>query len=164
MTGHIAQASPAARNTEITRFPTRPEGERTLTGMVMQYATQVERYRPGQIRNRVDTYRHALWVGSKELDTRSPTWHQYASCVIGEYVQDVDGEPLGGDTPEGKARAGRLLRRLIATNGALNALRYVAEAIERGAGLGDGHEDDVLAVLKYAAAIARGERRDHAGF
>lgn len=164
MTGHTTPASPATNHTHIERFPTRPNGERTLTGMVMQYATQTDHYRPGQIRNRVDTYRHVLWVGSKELDTRTPTWHQYASCVISEYVVDVDGEPLGGDSPEGKARAGRLLRRLIATNGALNALRFVAEALERGAGIGDGHEDDVLAVLKYAAAVARGERRDHAGF
>jgi hypothetical protein len=125
----------------------------------MAYATRHDRYRPASLRSREETYRHALWVGGQELDTRSDVWTRFASCVIAEYVADVDGEPLGGDSPAGRVRAGKMLRRLIATNGALNALRYVAEALERGAGLGDGHEDDCLAVLKYAAAIARGERR-----
>jgi hypothetical protein len=147
---------------EIEPFPTRPpafgSGEQTLTGQVVAWSAANGGL--PVLRSKEDTYRHVLTVAQSHMDTRQPTWRAFSCQVVAEYHEDVAGEPLGGDTPEGRVRARKLLNRLVAQHGALNALRLVADALSRGAGLGEGFEDDVLAVLKYAAAIGRGEQHD----
>lgn len=124
----------------------------------MQWAAGTPGQEPPALRCREDTYRHVLHVGQRQLDVRSHRWRSFACTVLREFHEDMAGEPLGGDTLEGQVRANKLMYRLLSQHGALTTLRLIATALESGAGLGEGHEDDCLAVLKYAAAIGRNER------
>lgn len=157
MGSHLQQTTPPeTTGTDVEPFPVRPLGERTLTGAVMAWASAQGVPAP-TLRSKQDTFAHALHIGQQHIDVRSQAWRGFAGHVVREYHADVTGEPLGGDTPAGQVRANRYLQRLIASHGALTTLRLIATALEAGAGLGEGHEDDVLAVLKYAAAVGRRE-------
>lgn len=156
MTKHLPEPATPDRPMFPTRTP--PGSEQTLTGMVIAWSRDVEQYRPRHLPDRVATYQHALWVGSKELDVRSAAWRRFGCHVIGEFVADVDGEPLGGSDVKAQMRASKMLSRMVATYGPTNVLRWVAEALAHGAGLGEGYEDDPLACLKYALAVGKGER------
>lgn len=141
------------------RFPVRRDAETTLTGLVLAWAAHVGiDFTPT---SKESTFRFALELGRRELarfgvDTRDDLWRRWSKQVLTEFLEEYAADD---EMPEPSRSNVRHLCRLRNDAGSKNALRLLAEALNKGAGLRPEDEDDPWrAVINYASAIWASEK------
>lgn len=132
-------------------FPTRSHP--ALVPQIIQWAETTGHQLPTPD-SKENLYRHILRLCHGETEPNTPKGRRLSQAIIREYYEDVTLEDIS-------PAAMRQLARFIADAGALNVLRLVAYALLKGAGLDPEYDSDpARAVVKYAAAVWNGEKRE----
>lgn len=136
------------------RFPTRSADGKSYTSTVAGWAID-NGYDPPDTNRRSDAYRWALEVTADNLDPNGTTGRRCFTTVIREMAETICEDDL-------EPSAVRQLKQLVNNYGGPTTLRVIAQALDQGAGLDPEYEGDPRAVVKYAAAILRNERKAYA--
>lgn len=139
---------------EAGRFPTRSDDGKSYTSTVAAWAID-NGYDPPDTNRRSDAYRWALEVTAEHLDPNGSTGRRCFTTVIREMAETICEDEL-------EPSAVKQLKQLVNNHGGPTTLRVIAQALDQGAGLDPEYEGDPRAVVKYAAAILRNERKAYA--